>query len=171
MADEEAAEANRKQPHPMTPRPLYRWKSFWLGLLVMAFLGWAWSLSYSHLSYVNYARMAVMQREGHVAVGYRGRSAIDQSGHMRMSRDHYVEQIMPPPFFLRGEGKPPSSGTYFVERITFKEEAKWAFAFSPLDSWNIYLPHWLMVMLVAVPWVSFLGWRWRRQRRLTEFMA
>jgi len=26
----------------MTPRPLHRWKSFWLGILVLGFLGWAW---------------------------------------------------------------------------------------------------------------------------------
>ncbi len=27
-------------------RPLYRWKSFWLGLFVLVFLGWAWRESY-----------------------------------------------------------------------------------------------------------------------------
>jgi hypothetical protein len=26
----------------MKPRPFYRWKSFWLGILVLLFLGWAW---------------------------------------------------------------------------------------------------------------------------------
>ncbi|WP_035606267.1 hypothetical protein [Haloferula sp. BvORR071] len=25
----------------MTPRPIYRWKSFWFGLLVLVFMGWA----------------------------------------------------------------------------------------------------------------------------------
>ncbi|HEY1122473.1 MAG TPA: hypothetical protein VGE67_12765 [Haloferula sp.] len=27
---------------PIPERPIYRWKSFWLGLLVLAFLSWAW---------------------------------------------------------------------------------------------------------------------------------
>ena len=31
--------------HPTTSRPLYRWKTFWLGLLVLIFLGWAWHAS------------------------------------------------------------------------------------------------------------------------------
>ena len=31
----------------MTPRPFYRWKSFWLGLCVLVFLGWAWRDSLS----------------------------------------------------------------------------------------------------------------------------
>jgi hypothetical protein len=30
----------------MTPRPIYRWKSFWLGLFVACFLAWAWRDSY-----------------------------------------------------------------------------------------------------------------------------
>jgi len=30
----------------MTPRPLYKWKSFWLGLFVACFLAWAWWDSY-----------------------------------------------------------------------------------------------------------------------------
>ena len=29
----------------MKPRPFYRWKSFWLGLCVLVFLGWAWERS------------------------------------------------------------------------------------------------------------------------------
>jgi len=32
----------------MSPRPLHRWKSFWLGLLVLIFLGWAWLRSMSY---------------------------------------------------------------------------------------------------------------------------
>ena len=30
----------------MKPRPFYRWKSLWLGLFVLVFLGWAWVDSY-----------------------------------------------------------------------------------------------------------------------------
>ena len=30
----------------MKPRPFYRWKSFWLGLFVLVFFGWAWWDSY-----------------------------------------------------------------------------------------------------------------------------
>jgi hypothetical protein len=30
----------------MTPRPLYQWKCFWLGIFMLIFLGWAWWNSY-----------------------------------------------------------------------------------------------------------------------------
>jgi hypothetical protein len=42
LALSEATETNQR----MTPRPFYRWKSFWLGLFVLVFLGWAWWDSY-----------------------------------------------------------------------------------------------------------------------------
>ena len=31
-----------------TPRPIHRWKSFWLGVLIITFLTWAWSRSRTH---------------------------------------------------------------------------------------------------------------------------
>ena len=31
----------------MRRRPFYRWKSFWLGVVVLCFLGWAWARSLS----------------------------------------------------------------------------------------------------------------------------
>ena len=30
----------------MPPRPLYRWKSFWLGVFMLGFLAWAWCDSF-----------------------------------------------------------------------------------------------------------------------------
>jgi len=29
----------------MTPRPIYRWKSFWLGVILLLFLAWSWERS------------------------------------------------------------------------------------------------------------------------------
>ena len=26
----------------MTPRPIYRWKTFWIGLIYVSLVGWAW---------------------------------------------------------------------------------------------------------------------------------
>ncbi|MEK7951591.1 hypothetical protein [Luteolibacter soli] len=36
----------------MLPRSLYRWKSFWFGLLIILFLAWAWSDSHRHYTAV-----------------------------------------------------------------------------------------------------------------------
>ena len=32
----------------MIPRPIHRWNSFWLGLLALSFLGWAWTRPVIH---------------------------------------------------------------------------------------------------------------------------
>lgn len=36
----------------MRPRPIYRWKSFWLGLLTLVFMGWAWWDSFSNVTII-----------------------------------------------------------------------------------------------------------------------
>ncbi len=37
-------------------RSFYRWKSFWIGLFVLVFLGWAWSESYLKFPTISQAR-------------------------------------------------------------------------------------------------------------------
>ena len=38
----------------MRPRPLYKWKSFWLGILVLGFMGWAWARSTARMDGVSW---------------------------------------------------------------------------------------------------------------------
>ena len=54
----------------MTPRPLYRWKSFWLGALVLAFLGWAWIRSMGHVDGAVWIRSGVMVTVGQAYGGF-----------------------------------------------------------------------------------------------------
>lgn len=39
----------------MKARPVWRWKSFWLGVLVLCFLGWAWWEGYAWLTNVHWS--------------------------------------------------------------------------------------------------------------------
>ncbi|MEK7951499.1 hypothetical protein [Luteolibacter soli] len=50
----------------MTPRPPYQWKSFWLGVLVISFLGWGWIDSFQHPFHVVYARSVSYYQVFHV---------------------------------------------------------------------------------------------------------
>ena len=109
----------------MTPRAIHQWKSFWLGVLVMASLGWAWWSSYGYVSYASYKGVGVSQQDGHVGFGYGGSSAISSSGHMRTKPKERINELVPLPFFARGEGKFPS-GPYYVRTLTFKEEMVWS---------------------------------------------
>ena len=46
----------------MKPRPLYRWKSFWFGVLIIVFLVWGWIRSSTHADYLSW-------KQGNLALG------------------------------------------------------------------------------------------------------
>ena len=150
----------------MSPRSFIRWKSFWLGVVVLLFLCWGWWISYHHGSYANCGRMRVSHVEGHVALGSGGIASDIEWGHYPLEMLDRVFEFLPPPFFVRGEGKDPT----FVELGggTLREEAKTYYSILSEECWEAFLPHWLLVVLFAVPWACFLGWRWRRLRDLTN---
>ena len=33
------------------------------------------------------------------------------------------------------------------------------------EKWMLFIPHWLLLPIVAIPWVGLLVWRWRRAKR------
>jgi hypothetical protein len=125
----------------MTPRPLHRWKSFWFGLLVLAFLGWAWLMS---------------------------TETIHSAGWFSSERGgvlwHHGGQVS---MFI-GEC-PPDMGTGF-EAWTLLENGPWfAPAVSALISQSgllFSIAHWLLILLFLLSWAGFLAWRVRRLKRL-----
>jgi hypothetical protein len=61
---------NSAQRISMTPRRLYRWKTFWLGVLVLAFLGWAWIRSMGYVDGIVWMRHGVMVSVGQAYGGF-----------------------------------------------------------------------------------------------------
>ena len=55
----------------MTPRPLYRWKTFWFGLFVACSITWAWRDSASSSSWVNWHLWEASNAGGGVSIGYK----------------------------------------------------------------------------------------------------
>ena len=35
--------------------------------------------------------------------------------------------------------------------------------YHPSDYWNLFIPHWLILLAVALPWTGMLVWRARRR--------
>ena len=149
----------------MTPRPVYRWKSFWLGVQVLAFLGWAWWVSYRYMSHARCREMVVEQWVGYVSLSRLGGSKTFSYNHIPFPPDVFSFEAMPPPFMARGKGATTQSP--YEGKITFKEQIVRGYSILPKDRWGVHVPHWLLVGVFTVTWVSFLGWRMRRQRRLT----
>jgi hypothetical protein len=127
----------------MTPRPLYRWKSFWFGMLVIVFLGWSWARSNERREYVDWVKGTggtfVEQHQGCVSFK-RGYLIILSTG-------------------LRTGGNATTfQGRWFpdaVERQPF------------YGGFSVYLAHWFLILLFLVPWSGSLAWRWCKIKRLS----
>ncbi|MEK7951563.1 hypothetical protein [Luteolibacter soli] len=127
----------------MTPRPLYRWKSFWFGLLVLAFLAWAWAHSTRQgAAFVPTRKSPVvfLQDAGRIRIAWFRRSSPFPQG----------LQHFPP-----GDGSGRLWFAPMVEVIRLQNQ------------FYIHLAHWFLILLFALPWSSFLIVRSRRMKRLT----
>lgn len=127
--------------------PLYRWKSFWFGMLVVGFLGWIWVRSMDRLDVVNFGWGA----SGDYATI---RSAAGSVAVMSQSLEFAGSG------FWIG-----CSGAEWLD-----DEAKW-FPSAVERRGNRYgrgaaASYWLLMVLFLIPWSWWLGWHQRRLIRL-----
>jgi len=151
----------------MQPRPLYRWKSFWLGVLVLGFLGWAWWISYKFSTRVSYWHVDVIHCEGYTGIRVSEWVALDYFSHERVEDDAWASRIIPMPFFVRGLERDRGPQTWRGE-ATYREFHEWAYRSMLPERRALFLPHWLLIATFLVVWTAFLAWRWRRMRRNAE---
>ena len=130
----------------MHPRPVYRWKSFWFGVVVLAFLGWSWIRSMGAGDYLAWKGtmdevVRIDQSGGRIAVVW--------------VREDPIFSLPEMPLAKHGGG----SGMRWFPR---------AFRYgSPVDGWNwIALAHWFMILLFLLAWCGWLTWRWRGRKRV-----
>jgi hypothetical protein len=127
----------------MTPRPLYRWKSFWFGMLVIAFLGWAWahSMRHSAVIYLWFPHKTgfCLLHGGELTI------AVMESQNREWSiYSHFDSPSQENPWFQPA-----------VELV-------------PFDEWKgLSLAHWFLILLFLVPWSGWLAWRWCKIKRLS----
>jgi hypothetical protein len=131
----------------MPPRPLHRWKSFWLGVFVVVFLGWAWvrSMGYRDNVGVLWDADAFILSSGSATVA----AGIGNIGEV-VGRT-----------FLTSHGASPAENwfpQYFLFREVDGEKA-------------IEVAHWLLLLLFLLPWTTVLIWRSRRMKRLAPGSA
>ena len=137
----------------MMPRPLYRWKSFWFGLLVLGFLGWAWRDSFTRYTSVIAMRASASQAAGGIVFVYR-----PATSPFRILQSREALAIYAPEGRLRGFSSPQAGDPPVPLCPPFLRH----------EQAGLFVPHWFLVLLFFIPWVSFLAWRWRQQRKQTE---
>jgi hypothetical protein len=140
----------------MTPRPIYRWKSFWFGLCVLVFLGWAGVWSMHEVNTIAYKGSPWSP----ACIGYSraGAFAILSSNNM-LSLDFQglwtgAFPTTDKPIWADWFPQPVRTGTL-----------------ADGDHWHFKVAHWFLILLFLVPWASFLAWRWRRVKRITAGTA
>ena len=127
----------------MTVRPLHRWKSFWLGVLVLGFLGWAWVRSRSWLDGFLWVSGSNLMTGG------------QHAGAVSWAWDSSRLPFLDPLFEWRHE--PVSSvGEPLIPRAlvweTYPGQAQ------------LTVAHWFLMLVFLMSWAGFLAWRWRRVR-------
>ena len=126
----------------MIPRPIHRWKSFWLGVLVLAFLGWAWVRSMRHLDGVLWIAapfaVSAAQTTGIVELAW------DTSHPPGFEDFMWIHE----PAMTMGEPRFPKA----VNWETYDRQIQ------------LTVAHWFLILLFLLPWAAFLLWRGRRMK-------
>jgi len=120
------------------PRPFYRWKSFWLGILVLGFLAWAAWDSTRFISGAAFSKWTLSRVMGHTFV---------------VEWPDIVSLALKPYRY-------PLSAGISVE----KHSNSWkAWGGKPVGMSDV-----AVLSLFLLTWSGFLALRWRRQRILTK---
>lgn len=133
----------------MLPRPLHRWKSFWLGVLVLLCLGWAWARSLLHLD----GFLWIAPRFHLISGQTTGRIELD---------------------WATASGARGESFTWIHDAAATTGEP----LFPKAVNWETYpgqiqltLAHWFLILIFLVSWSAFIGWRWLRIRRFEASLS
>ena len=143
------------------PRPLHRSITLWSGILIIAFVGWAWSTSYRAESWCRYNCFSAGNTHGGVELNsvYSGSGFITWPNRMRAS---LLAPAMPAPFLLRGTGSPSAPITHRAP-TSYRDSLEIMMTRRDPQAWLLFIPHWLILLAVILPWAVLL--RWQAQRR------
>ncbi|WP_341405153.1 hypothetical protein [Luteolibacter soli] len=161
----------------MSARPIYRWKSFWLVVMVLGFLGWAWvrSMGYFDRTIVGMggSGWSIELESGKVTLAGCELESSPDWVH-GVSHESYDRSWSDDPWF------PPAiermdRETKLIPAIKEDErlsEAQRREMIRIIETRNIFgamwsFACWFFMLLVLVPWGLLMAWRWRRIRRLT----
>jgi len=149
----------------MPPRPIHRWPTFWLGILIIAFLSWAWARSITHDDLVRAHPGLDFNRS--ITSPYTNPWYILRSAGgfaWWETRRDSMGATTAPRFELHSETSSPTVSfpppyTHYSATILARGD-DYSFSYTAIA-------YWLLILLFLIPWISYLTWRWRRIKRLT----
>ena len=158
----------------MQPRPLYRWKSFWIGMFALCCFSWAWWDSVHFNSGVNWRQFravsvgdAIILFSDTSAVGWHASAPSKFEWRRRGADPNRLVPGFEAPLLLRGGGEDIRIAYEEVRpsSVSPRDEFANSMRFQPPRDLLIVIPYWFLILLFLLPWTAFLAWRWRRMRR------
>lgn len=125
----------------MTPRPPYRWKSFWGGILILSFLVWAWTKSMDETllwTPWHQCRLSITSGNGTLDIFLTNDPALAMEGGfigLTLDPDHLHWFPAPVSSYSSPTGK------------------------------GVSIAYWLIILLIFDSWLIFLFLRWWRRKR------
>jgi hypothetical protein len=151
---------------------LHRSLIFWSGIVVMAFIVWAWRDSFFRLHSFRAGAWTVFHSQAALVVSFNPEHHHTPSANREeLLVIHVVGEPFPLPFI--GRGKRQSDGDLPASKEgprTLRDNWQYYLIFQPPAEWVLFLPHWIMLLACAVPWSGLLVCRARR-RRSTSFSS
>jgi hypothetical protein len=150
----------------MTPRPLHRLKSFWLGVLILAFLGWAWVASMRHVD-VLYWNSAVGS-----SAPSPGSKSFDDMVYRTFGRFVLTAGQTLGWVEVKWDTSRPSplASHWSHQIITLTPKETWFAQATRVERYpgrmDVFIAHWLIILLFAISWAALLFWRHRRMKHL-----
>jgi hypothetical protein len=143
------------------PRPFHRSITFWSGILIIAFISWASWTSKDCESWCRYDCFSAGNTHGGVEINsvYSGSGFTTWVNRMRGS---LPAPFISAPFILRGTGSPTAPITRRAP-ISYRDSLEIMMTRRDPQAWLIFIPHWLILLAVILPWAALL--RWQAQRR------
>jgi hypothetical protein len=134
----------------------------------MLFIVWAWQDSNRTSSYAVFSPYSMSSDLNFISIGRWGHAGNRGVGRdAARVREGVIVAWFPPPGFRRGAGSGwrPSPGEMF------HRYALGVMSTRRKDNWLLVIPHWLLLLIVAIPWCGLLFRRARRQRRAQDAIA
>ena len=151
---------------------LHRSITFWSGLLVMAFICWAWWDSASFRSDVSMGRFGMASNYGGIVT----EDVLLNSGlGFDYSRDlhrlHGPSEIFPSPCLVQRKSASEAELIAIADPyrkgqpITVEQYLKYRMDLITAPEWVIFIPYWLILLTVAAVWLLLLFLRARRRNK------
>ena len=143
----------------MNPRPIHRWKSFWLGLCVLVFLAWACYFSMISISGVSWRHFEAFHGGGGALLGY-------DSGNLGGFRAFHEKRRIRVEI---GEVEFPGGGNARKLTLPFDDDgaSPWVkpIGYAGNGQMAVFLPHWSTLLIMAALWSTWLLCHWKREQK------